>query len=76
MYEKGGRGVNGLNWILWACRLQCVNLQILFLVSYFTRENTNISTTAIFSQQTHFHTRASWIRRPGGRPFPKKIYVT
>jgi len=39
--RKEERGVNDLNWFLWACKLQCIHLQALFLVScYFTRENT------------------------------------
>lgn len=35
------KGATDLNWFLWAWKLQCINLQALFLVCwYFKRENT------------------------------------
>lgn len=42
-------------------------------LSFDKRKIPKISPTAIFPQQRHLHARASWVRRPWGRPFPPRI---
>lgn len=75
--QKEERGVNDLSWFPWVCKLQCIHLQTLFLVScYFTKENTkNLPHSYFISGKASSH--HSQLDKTMGKTFsPKNLLLS